>query len=223
MAHRFVYLPSNLENSLVEKKNITFEWFSGFSKSQKQKTINSFHEAIFQETGISKILEISSSSKQKLGIKMSAFNLKTSFGQKKASVECFYQASKVFEYGGPFLDLIDKSSLDAKTDSRLRENGRLKYFLFEGEKWGLNEGFYDWLYLNALLENEQIGKQLLEYEGFTDIAFNPKKSFNCQAYSTALFISLVNKKVKLEILYPQSIHAYRELMRKYTHSDDSLI
>ncbi len=223
MAQRFVYIPSKLDTSLVDKRTISFTWFSGFSKSQKQKSIKSFHEAIFKATGFRRILEISSNSENPLGVEMSAFNLKTSFGPKQASVECFYQASKVFENGGPFLDLIDKSSLDAKTDLRLKENGRLQYFLFEGEKWGLNEGFYDWLYMNALLENEQIRNQLLAYECFTDIAFNPKKSFNCQAYSTAVFMSLIIKKVHFDILHPQKVCDYRGFMKKYTESTDSLI
>ena len=77
--------------------------------------------------------------------------------------------------------------------------------------------------MNALLENEHIRNQLLEYEGFTDIAFNPKKSFNCQAYSAALFISLIMKKVHFDILHPQKICDYRDFMKKYTESTDSLI
>ena len=128
MVQRFVYIPSKLDTSLVDKRTISFTWFSGFSKSQKQKSIKSFHESIFKATGFRRILEISSNSENPLGVEMSAFNLKTSFGPKKASVECFYQASKVFDNGGPFLDLIDKSSLEAKTDLRLKKNGRLQYF-----------------------------------------------------------------------------------------------
>lgn len=31
---------------------------------------------------------------------------------------------------------------------------------------------------------------LLEYDGFTDIEFNPQKSLNCQAKAAALYVSL---------------------------------
>ena len=36
------------------------------------------------------------------------------------------------------------------------------------------------------------------YEAFTDIEFNPKKSFNCQAYSVALYKSLLKRNQDFE-------------------------
>ena len=33
-------------------------------------------------------------------------------------------------------------------------------------------------------------RQIRERDGFTDIAFNPKKSLNCQARSAALYVAL---------------------------------
>ena len=36
----------------------------------------------------------------------------------------------------------------------------------------------------------ELANELLEYQGFSDIAFNPQKSLNCQARSAALFVSL---------------------------------
>ena len=74
----------------------------------------------------------------------------------KASVESIYQGSKVFEYGGPYTDLYNKTSLHAKKDSRLKESGRLKYFNLLGQKWSLDEDFYSWLYLNGLMQNNKI-------------------------------------------------------------------
>ena len=50
--------------------------------------------------------------------------------------------------------------------------------------------FYDWLYIRALAQNSELALSLMEYNAFTDIAFNPKKSINCQANSAALFVSL---------------------------------
>jgi hypothetical protein len=36
-------------------------------------------------------------------------------------------------------------------------------------------------------------KRLLEYKGFTDIEYFPKKSLNCQARSCAIFVALMQK------------------------------
>lgn len=38
--------------------------------------------------------------------------------------------------------------------------------------------------------NNDLAEQILEYDAFTDIAFNPEKSVNCQAEAAAIFVSL---------------------------------
>ena len=50
--------------------------------------------------------------------------------------------------------------------------------------------FYDWLYINAVLENPLLAAERLKYNAFTDIEFNPEKSINCQAKAAALFVAL---------------------------------
>ena len=50
--------------------------------------------------------------------------------------------------------------------------------------------FYNWLYINAVLENPLLAAELLKYNAFTDIEFNPAKSINCQAKAAALFVAL---------------------------------
>ena len=50
--------------------------------------------------------------------------------------------------------------------------------------------FYDWLYINALMENADLAEQVMEYDAFTDIEFNPNKSINCQARAAALFVAM---------------------------------
>lgn len=190
MSERPVFEPNVDGSKLVEKHSIEFTWFPGFAKEQKQKSLESLHHETTKATGIKKILEISTKSKEKLGIRASAFNIKIK--TKKgltASVESFYQGSKIFENGGPYIDLYNRSSIDSKKDLRIKSSGELIGFKFEGSEWGLNDHFYDWLYLNALIQNEDISNQLLKYEAFTDIEFNPKKSYNCQAYSAALYKS----------------------------------
>lgn len=190
MSKRPVFEPETEGNNLVTKHIIEFTWYPGFAKEQKQKSLESLHVETKKNTNINTILEISTKSKESLGINASAFNIKIK--TKKgltASVESFYQGSKVFENGGPYKDLYECSSLDSKKDERLKSSGELIGFEFEETKWGLNDHFYDWLYLNALLQNKNISDQILNYDAFTDIEFNPKKSYNCQAYSAALYKS----------------------------------
>ena len=36
---------------------------------------------------------------------------------------------------------------------------------------------------------------MLQYQAFTDIEFNPEKSLNCQAYSAALYLSMIKNNI----------------------------
>ena len=170
-----------------------FEYFSGFSLAQKQRSIASFHGAIAEREPGKRILEISSKSAEPLGRELSAFCLtyRTEDGR-EFPVENVFQSSKVFAQGGPFRDLLEGSAKDAKRDERLRSSGELRCFEWEGRRWTLipRSLFYDWIYLNALAQHEQLAKQLLEYDVFTDIEWNHNKSINTQARSAAIFVSL---------------------------------
>ncbi len=118
--------------------------------------------------------------------------IKTVKHEREFSLECAFQASKVFENGGPYKDLLNARSLDAKRDPRLKESGRLLKFQFFNVDWELEPrtAFYDWLYINALHKKPSLAKLALTYRAFSDIAFNPNKSINCQAYAAALYVSL---------------------------------
>ena len=194
MANRPLYQPVASDGCpRVLIKNIDFTWYSGFSIQQKQKSIESLHTAA-QSMGLNPILEISSKSKDELGVSLSAFNLMINTRKNKVfSVESAFQGSKVFEHGGPFTELLQVRSIDAKRDRRLKERGNLIGFSFFGQDFPIKPrtSFYDWLYINALNQDEEIKELLVEFQAFSDIEFNPKKSLNCQAYSTALFVSLV--------------------------------
>jgi hypothetical protein len=108
------------------------------------------------------------------------------------SVESAYQGSKVFEKGGPFHELYDAPSREAKKEERLRGSGRLIEFNLLGEVWPIEPvtGFYEWLYITALLQNPDLAERVLVYKAFSDIAFNPKRSLNCQARAAAFFVAL---------------------------------
>ena len=107
-------------------------------------------------------------------------------------VENVFQTGKVFRNGGPYTDLLQVSPKEAKRDERLRTSGALIAFRYEGQDFPINPqtAFYDFLYINALIENETLAQTVLEYDAFTDVEFNPDKSINCQAKSAAMFVSL---------------------------------
>ena len=203
MAIRPVFIPEFENESLVRKENVAFQFFSGFAPSQKQKSIDSLHSEIEKKLGISKVLEVSSKSRDQLGIDLSAFNLmlKDPSSGTEFSVECAFQSSKVFEYGGPYIDLLNKSSREAKKDERIRTSGNIIKFVFYNREWDIlpRTAFYDWLYMNALNANKQYHAMLENYNAFTDIEFNPEKSINCQAHAIAMFMSLKHRGLLGEI------------------------
>ncbi len=179
---------------MVKEVIIEFKWHPGFAKSQAQKSIASLHKAAGRAR-IGTVLEISSKSPDSLGVSLSAFNLILAVKDHEMSVECAFQGSKVFRNGGPYTDLYSLSSKEAKTDQRLRSSGDLMAFNFLGERFPSSPAtaFYDWLYITALCQNSDLAERLLAFQGFSDIAFNPKRSINCQAHSAALYVSLCQK------------------------------
>lgn len=166
---------------LVLKKDVEFEWFPGFSKTQKQKCIKSMHKELKENA-----IEISTKSELLIGRKLSAFNLKIN----KNFLESTFQASKIFELGGPYLDLLEKTPREVKKDERLKKSGNLIGFKFDNNNYNLNPKtfFYNYLYYFAVKESVEIEdlKELNKYVYFTDIEFNPKKSINTQAEAICL-------------------------------------
>ena len=193
MAKRPVFLPELEGDLLVATHFVEFDWFPGLARSQKQKSIRSLHREVSTNLGLDEILEISSKSKQPLGVQLSAFNLTLNSPEGvTSSIESFFQGSKVFKNGGPFTDLYRASAREAKKDSRIQSSGPLIGFEYGGLPWGLEPktAFYDWLYVNALLQHDNLASAVLDFDAFTDIEFNPKKSINCQAFSAALYCAL---------------------------------
>jgi hypothetical protein len=192
MANRPVFLPGLKGKALVVRLDVEFKWVAGMAIGQKQKSIRSLHESAAKRN-IKRVLEISSKSENPLGVDLSAFNLRlTTPSGLNISVENAFQASKVFRHGGPYLDLLKVSPREAKRDPRLSTSGDLQEFRFEGQAWPTLPltAFYDWLYITALRQSPKLAEQLLDFDGFTDIEFNPERSLNCQAASAALFVAL---------------------------------
>lgn len=193
MAIRPVFVPITDGDIGVIEKVIDFKWHPGMAKSQKQKSVSELHSAA-KLFGINNILEISSKSLDELGILLSAFNLSfvTKRYNQQITVESAFQGSKVFKRGGPYKDLYLADSMTSKKDIRIKDSGQLVGFNFFNIEFPLipRTYFYDWLYINALVNNPQLVEELYKFDGFSDIEFNPKKSINCQAHAAALFVSL---------------------------------
>ncbi len=218
MAKRPIFVPKSSGNLMVITIPIEFTWHPGMSKSQKQKSIRSLHDVAKQTSGLENILEISSKSENELGVRLSAFNLMLEMQNGiEASVEVLFQGSKVFTQGGPYIDIYQKMSREAKQDKRLKESGYLLAFRYANFDWPLTPqtAFYDWLYLTALRQNPSLAKKLLEYDGFSDIEFNPDKSINCQAASAALYKALVKRElIDLALSCPDEFIRIHEEQKK---------
>lgn len=195
MAKRPIFIPYSEGLRFVREVDVEFKWNPGFAPVQKKKNVVALHDAA-KLKGFDNLLEVSTKSEVKLGQRLSAFNMPIQLDDGSTiTLECAFQGSKVFEGGGPFTDIYRKTSREAKKDERLRNSGKIIGFRFEGFEFP-NEpktAFYDWLYSRALAPHREYLERFDEYDGFTDIEFNPDKSINCQARSCALFVSLVKK------------------------------
>ncbi len=183
MAERPVFF---IRQGKVVSEMFSFEWFPGFAVSQKQKSIESLHNAILKANADGNPLEISTKSKEPVGTRLSAFNLKLN----NYTLENIFQSAKAFENGGPYLDLLDVPPKDAKRDNRLYNSGNLRAFCYQNETFPLypKTAFYDFIYIAAVKQSlaiEEI-KEITNYNCFTDIEFNPTKSINTQARSAAI-------------------------------------
>lgn len=198
MANRPIFAPLLDGRLFILEKFVDFKWHPGMATSQKQKSIGDLHRQASSKFDLFRPLEISSKSENPLGVALSSFNLRfTTKKGRSLTVETAFQGSKVFERGGPFVDIFDLTPREAKRDVRLQESGNLINFRFFGTDWPLKPrtAFYDWLYINALLKNEELSLAACDFDYFTDIEFNPLKSLNCQARSLAIFVSLKKREI----------------------------
>jgi hypothetical protein len=203
MAIRQCYIASKTH---VDTNDIEFKFFSGFALSQKQKCINSLHDVIVDTKDVKRgeLLEISSKSEFPLGVALSAFNLsaETLKYNTKYTVESAFQSSKVFQGNIQYKDIISFDSKSAKKDPRIRNSGNLSHFQFFGHRFEISNGtaFYDWLYINVLLQNPDLCEEIMKYRAFTDIEFNSQKSMNTQAFAIALYVSLKLADIDMSVL-----------------------
>jgi hypothetical protein len=74
MAKRPVFIPSLKPGRLVEEISVSFLWHKGMAPSQKKKNVAELHAAAAKR-GLSPLLEVSTKSEERLGQRLSAFNL----------------------------------------------------------------------------------------------------------------------------------------------------
>jgi len=206
LANRPVFIPIFEGDSFYEEKDVEFHWHAGMAISQKRKSIQELHQATKTSLNLWPILEISTKSPVNLGVSLSAFNLQVDIknSDAKSTVENVFQASKVFENGGPYLDLLSIAPFKAKSDPRLENSGQLVQFEYENIVWPTNKRplslFYDWIYIEALTKFPERVKKLSRYNAFTDIEYNPKKSMSCQARSVSILSSIMTRGLENKIL-----------------------
>ncbi|WP_367107481.1 hypothetical protein [uncultured Psychrobacter sp.] len=198
---RPVFMPRVNSDKLVKTDMVRVERHVGFASRQKKKSINDLHQVIRKKYGFNHVLELSSKSGNKLSFLLSPLTLKLTdeHNGSQHSVENIFYASKVFEQGGPFTDLLEVPPRQAKKDERLHSSGKLIGYNDFGIEWQVEPLtlFFDWLYVNALKQNTQLHTEVMQYQAFTDIEFNPRKSIDGPAYALALFVAL-NKRELLD-------------------------
>lgn len=197
MATRPIFIVEADGPAFVRVQSVDFTWHAGMARSRKQMSMRSLQAAAQDLHPDARLLEVSRMSDTTLGEGLSAFNLMLHHPDLDAPVpvECAFQSSKRFERGGPFSDLLSALPIDAKRDPRLQNSGLLTGFQFQGEDWPKDPptAFYDWIYVNALHQHSDLASAILRFDIFTDIAFNPEKSINCQARAVALYVALTRR------------------------------
>ena len=210
MATKMCFFVDN--TNIFEEKIITFTYVKGMAFSQKQKNVLSFHSSIQKLYPNLKILERSTKSQDKIGISLSAFNLKL----EGYPIESIFQSSKVFTNGTQFEFLKSYPPKEAKQYISNIGAGALSCFRYNGIEFPLEPKsmFYDYMYTNALRQIPDISNYLKEYDIFTDIEFNEKKQINCQARACAIYSYLL--RTNSVDYYLSSPDIFKKLYQKNT-------
>ena len=199
MAVRSIFV-SKEEYPFFEEIQVEFDWFAGFALSQKRKCQISLHRNFLARYPEQKPLEVSSASLYRLGTKLSAMNLCKRTEKGLTTVESAFQSSRIYGSGdetvGPFPEYLFLPGKECKKKVKEQSKGmHSDRYLFDGMEFYAPAYhltlFYDFLYLNAMLEPENAEAreefQSGGYTAFTDLA---TKSLNSQARSCAIFAGL---------------------------------
>lgn len=212
MAEKMVFISDGI-NPFYEKI-INYVFVPGFAPIQRKKNVTNLNESLRIEFPNLKTLEVSTKSDNELGRQLSAFVLKLN----GRYLESVFQSSKVFADGKQYEFLIDKKPIEAKRFIQNLPKQNIVKFRFGGIDYPINPQsfFYDYIYIKALHEIPEISIKLKDFDIFTDIEFNYKKSINCQARACAIYSYLV-KTGKVEE-YLNDLNLFKTLYEG-SHSD----
>ena len=198
MAERSVFISKDTY-PFFEEIHVQFDYFQGFALSQKRKNQIGLHQNFLASYPDQKILEVSGASLNSLGSALSAMHLKKQTKRGLTSVESAFQSSRIYGINaeiGPFPEYLFLPGKECKKIVKEKSQGLISYryqfddMYFHAPKHFISL-FYNYLYLNALCEeeNHEVAKLLINgrYTAFSDLATT---ALNSQARSCAIFVAL---------------------------------
>lgn len=202
MAKRLYFIPKRSFQGLIVEKIVDFTEVRGDKESSVVKTMENMHHVIrANETG-GKILEVSPYGSN-IGQMLTPWQLtlKTKSGV-SYPVAAIYESSKVFERGGPYEDLKDKNQDELQKDERLTQSGDLMGYHFEEEAFTTTprHKFFDYLYIRALKDREDLQEELLKADIVTDVTYQMNAMHLSPARSVSYFISLYRENLLDKVL-----------------------
>lgn len=190
MAVRKIYLPLT-EYPYAKEVSVTFPWSNGSKHQNVQAVLDTFHD-VYPEVPA---LEVSLASSQPEGIHAAAMKLPlhlAALGQ-EVPVGIVYEASKVFENGGPYAELLQCSRQQVQKDNRLLKSGKCVGYRLEEAEFPAEPpyAFFNWLYGCALRQNPEKADGVLKFGAFSDLDLGTtKKDRNSPARAAAVYAGL---------------------------------
>ena len=172
---------------------VTFTWIKG----SKRQNIRAVHDAVHTTDPDVSILEVSSASVQPEGEAVSSLRLLLHLDSvaQDVPISTVFEATKVFEHGGPFADLLTCEPPKVHKDTRLRTSGELLRYSLEGNEYPTEpymDSFFEWLYCRALKQFPEKAEPLSRYNAFSDIAAaaDSKKYYGDSSRAAAIYVGL---------------------------------
>lgn len=191
MAVRKVYL-SLAEYPYAKEISVTFPWSNGSKHQNIQAILDTFHD-VYPEVPA---LEVSLASSQPEGVAAAAMKLPLHLEElgQDVPVGIVYEASKVFENGGPYTDLLQCSRQKVQKDARLQQSGRCTGYRLEGAEFSAEPhpyAFFNWLYGCALRQAPEKAEGVLKFGAFSDLNLGSSKmDRNSPARAAAVYAGL---------------------------------
>ena len=191
MAIRKIYL-SLPEYPYAKEVSVTFPWLNGSKHQNVQAVLDTFHD-VYPEVPA---LEVSLASAQQEGIHAAAMKLPLHLAalDQDVPVGIVYEASKVFENGGPYAELLQCSRQKVQKDPRLQKSGKCIGYRLADVEYPTEPhpyAFFNWLYGCALRQNPEKADGVLKFGAFSDLELgSTKKDRNSPARAAAVYAGL---------------------------------